>query len=66
MMALAMLPPPIKAIGWLELELLVVMPAVYRQRVGENQAMNRQQLFDRLAQPTTYDLAIIGGGADGL
>lgn len=42
------------------------MPAVYRQRVGENQAMNRHQLFDRLAQPTTYDLAIIGGGATGL
>lgn len=28
--------------------------------------MKRQQLFDRLSQPTPYDLAIIGGGATGL
>lgn len=28
--------------------------------------MNRAQLFDRLAEPRTWDLAVVGGGATGL
>src|SRR3954447_5015970 len=37
-----------------------------RPLVAENAGMTRQELLERLAQPTTYDIAIIGGGATGL
>src|SRR5512133_1873479 len=36
------------------------------RRSGKMAGMNRQQLMAQLARPTTYDVAIIGGGATGL
>jgi glycerol-3-phosphate dehydrogenase len=72
MIAPAMLPPPMKAIGWRRW--VFSMTRVYRCKPDESPTaesakiavMNRKQLLAQLSRPVTYDMAIVGGGATGL
>ncbi|GAC1354502.1 MAG: glycerol-3-phosphate dehydrogenase/oxidase [Ramlibacter sp.] len=69
-MALAMLPPPMKAIGrasWVWCVDGMVGSLASELRASAKMAlMHRKDLLAGLARPTLYDLAIIGGGATGL